>query len=373
MFYDRPKKRTQAAREHEQKKAKTHVRSESGKKVKRRGSAALRRSASAKKPASPRKTARSARPRSRHTLLKLALCALLLLFLAAGALYVLPVSALGRHSAPGAALPLPAGYTHVLLIGADMDASGTSRSDTMVICSVGEGRVLFTSLQRDTGVSIPGYSGLNRLNAAYHYGGPELLLETVNRNFGLDLGLYALVDYDSFPSLIDALGGVDISGITDEEARQANVNIYELLRRQYQKGLLTKEQAQTGLDSLQLTNGGDLHLNGAQALGYARIRKTDSDYGRTLRQRKVLSAALKALKSSGPVSAVHFAVKGLRALQTNMNALELISLGEKALFSSEVQQFRLPVNGSFTDSGSMFYDVDYQRNREEFLFFVYGQ
>ena len=262
-----------------------------------------------------------------------------MLFLAFGALYVLPVSALGRHQAPGAAVPLPSGYTHVLLIGADMDASGTSRSDTMVICSVGEGRVLLTSLQRDTGVIIPGYSGLSRLNAAYHYGGAKLLLETVNRNFGLDLSLYALVDYDSFPPLIDALGGVDFAGIPNEEANQVNANIYELLLRQYKQGVLNKEQAQKEFIRLQLKGGGDLHLNGAQALGYARIRKTDSDYGRTLRQRKVLSAAIRSLKSSGPFSVTRFAVKCFRALETNMNTLELISLGEKALFSSEIRSF----------------------------------
>ena len=370
MFYDRPKKRNKAARERERaEKARPRARKAAADKKNRRGFAASRKPAAKK--AAPQK--RNPHPRRRHTGLKLALCVLLMLFLAFGALYVLPVSALGRHQAPGAAVPLPSGYTHVLLIGADMDASGTSRSDTMVICSVGEGRVLLTSLQRDTGVIIPGYSGLSRLNAAYHYGGAKLLLETVNRNFGLDLSLYALVDYDSFPPLIDALGGVDIAGITNEEANQVNATIYELLLRQYKQGVLNKEQAQKEFLRLQLKCGGDLHLNGAKALGYARIRKTDSDYGRTLRQRKVLSAAIRSLKSSGPFSVTRFALKCFRALETNMNTLELISLGEKALFSSEIQQFRLPVNGSFTDSGSMFYDVDYARNREEFLFFVYGQ
>ena len=58
---------------------------------------------------------------------------------------------------------------------------------------------------------------------------------------------------------------------------------------------------------------------------------------------------------------------------TNMNPLQLLSLGEKALLSSQVEQLRLPIAGSFTDSGGMFYNVDYDKNHDAFVSFVYGK
>ncbi len=318
-----------------------------------------------------------ARPRAsrhkRHLILKTLLALILLLALGLGALYALPVSSLGRQPAPGAALPLPGGYTHVLLIGADKDSGGTSRSDTMIIASIGERGVLLTSLQRDTGVSIPGRSGLNRLNAAYAYGGAELLLETINRNFGLDLSLYAQVDYEGFPLLIDALGGVDVEGVTAQEAEQINHNVYELLKRRLNEGSLTLTEAQNEFLKRRLLTGGNLHLDGEQALGYARIRKTDSDYGRTARQRKLLRAAFAAVKCSGPIRLLRLASAALKCIDTNMNPLQLLSLGEKALLSSQVEQLRLPIAGSFTDSGGMFYNVDYDKNHDAFVSFVYGK
>jgi hypothetical protein len=56
-----------------------------------------------------------------------------------------------------------------------------------------------------------------------------------------------------------------------------------------------------------------------------------------------------------------------------MGTLELLSLGEKALFAGGITQMRLPVNGTYRDDGGMFYDVDYNMNREAFISFVYGE
>ena len=56
-----------------------------------------------------------------------------------------------------------------------------------------------------------------------------------------------------------------------------------------------------------------------------------------------------------------------------MNFMQLLSLGEKALLASETDQMRLPVNGTYTDKGSMFYDVDYKKNHDAFVKFVYGE
>ncbi len=366
MYYDRPKKRS------EKKAAKKPGRPA---RVPSRPARRPKSARSVKKRAPAGRSSRvvSAPRRKRHLLLKGFVALILLVLLGAAGLYFLPVASLGSQKAPGAFQSLPKGYTHVLLIGLDTNSYDTSRSDTMVVLSVGKGRALLTSLQRDTGVKIEGRTGLHRLNAAYNYGGADTLLETVNRNFGLDLSLYMLVDYESFPELIDLIGGVDIESVTDAEIEPLNHNVRDVLRRRYDKGELTWDEITLMYLREELTKGGNLHLDGLQALGYARIRKTDSDYMRTLRQRKILTAALKSLKKSGPVSLVRFAAKSLNVIETNMNLFQLLSLGEKALLASEIEQMRLPVSGTFKDDGGMFYDVDYRKNYEAFLRFVYGE
>lgn len=314
---------------------------------------------------------------ARHPLRKL-LCLLLLLLIAVPViLYFVPQKSLSNRSPAsfGAINTLPEGCTHVLLIGLDKNGTASSRSDTMIIASVGRDGVWLTSLMRDTGVTIPGYSGTHRLNAAYSYGGADLLLKTINGNFGFDLTSYIAVDYESFPPLIDILGGVDIASVSAAEVKEINNNVYDVLRRRYDAGQYTKEEAAQLYEKEKLDGSGNLHLDGLQALGYARIRKTDSDYGRTNRQRKVLSAAFTKLKSSAarPLRLLRFVNKGLHSIETNMSVFELISLGEKALFTGSIAQLRLPADGTFKDDGGMFYNVDYKANYKRFIEFVYGK
>ena len=307
---------------------------------------------------------------------KTVMAALALVLACALALYALPVGLFGSHSKADflANNRLPSGYTHVLLLGVDRDANGTSRSDTIMVLSVGRGSVKLTSLQRDTGVTVPGKSGTHRLNAAYAYGGAELALKTVNQNFGLNITRYAVVDYDGFESLIDRIGGVELP-VTDAEAEQINRNMFEVINARYKSGMLTYDGAWEVYNREKLSAGGDnLRLSGLQALGYARIRKLDSDYGRTNRQRRVISAAVTALKGSltNPAALIHVAAGAISMLDTNMNAAELLSLGEKALLAGTLDQTRLPKNGTYTDNGGMFYNVDYAANHDAFVAFVYG-
>lgn len=308
--------------------------------------------------------------------LKVLLVIVLILALSVSALYFLPVGVFSSHdkNTYAAYEKLPKGYTHVLLIGLDVNSSDTSRSDTMMILSVGKGNLFLTSLQRDTGVYIEGYKGLQRLNAAYAYGGAELLLRTVNRNFGLDITRYALVDYESFPKLIDIMGGLDVTDISAAEAEQINKNMYDVLRRRYKKGSLSESAAAELFEKEFLLRSGDLHLSGLQALGYARIRVLDSDYGRTNRQRRLIKAAFERFKQlkADPAALIKLGIAGIDAVKTNMGPLEIISLAEKAALSDFKNQTRLPVNGTYTDEGGMFYNVDYNANHAAFVSFIYG-
>ena len=359
MYYDRPKKSGKAKAEPARKpKTRPDPKRKPAKPAKQR-------------PAKPKK--QKDKQNNKHTLLKFVALLLVMALLAGGGLYIMPVNTFGSHTAYGAVQKLPSGYAHVLLIGLDLDGNNTSRSDTMMIISIGKGGVKLTSLQRDTGVYIEGYDGLRRLNAAYAYGGEEGLIRTINQNFGFDLSRWATVDYDSFPEIIDALGGVRLSGISDEEANEINSNMREQLLKKYRAGKISEQEARRVYAANELKSGGDYTLSGMQALGYARIRKTDSDYGRTNRQRKLISACVSKLKSFNPVTLVRFfkAVKG--NVKTNLGTLELLSLGEKALLAGGISQMRLPVNGSYIDDGGMFHDVDYALNRAAFISFVYGK
>jgi len=320
--------------------------------------------------------AHAPKKRKKHLLVKAILCLLAFTALFAYLLYLLPVGlfSIGRTNDDSSGRALPSGCTHVLLIGVDKDTHGTSRSDTMLIASVSKKSVHLTSLMRDTGVVIPGKSGTHRLNAAYAYGGAELLLKTVNQNFGMDISRYILADYESFPKLIDLLGGVNLS-ISEAEMHEINGNVQEILWRKVVSGEISYEKGLALYQRETLSSFGEsTHLSGTQALGYARIRSLDSDYGRTNRQRKLLTQAVSSLKSHiyNPVSLAGIGVNALSMIETNMNALEIASLGLKACASSGISQTRLPVNGTFTDNGGMFFNVDFEKNREAFLSFVYG-
>ncbi len=312
--------------------------------------------------------------KKKHFLLKTAAFLLACIFVLSALLYLLPVGIFGSRSKSMylADNEVPGGYVHVLLVGVDVDSTGTSRSDTMIIASVRKGEIKLTSLLRDTGVTIPGRSGTHRLNAAYAYGGIDLLLKTVNQNFGLNITRYAMVDYKSFPEIIDKLGGVTLT-VTDAEASEINRNVGGLLYMDVQKGILPYDEGRALYESELLAKGGDnLRLDGLQTLGYARIRSLDSDYGRTNRQRKVLSAILAQVKQH-PINGIGAAGTALNEIDTNMNTLEIASIAFKAIAGGLPEQTRLPAAGTYTDNGGMFENVDYNANREYFINFVCGK
>jgi len=313
--------------------------------------------------------------RRRHPLLKLIALLLVLCIIACAALYFVPVSVLNTHDGTAvSAYTLPKGCTNILLVGIDVNSTDTSRSDSMIIVSVGNNKVHLTSIMRDTGVYIPGRSGLHRINAAYAYGGIELLLQTINENFHLDITRYAVTNYDDFSKIIDALGGLTISDITEKEVTYLNDTIRSMCYYKYKKGQMTYDDAYAQYENNIVSGSGTLHLNGIQALHYARIRKLDSDYQRTARQRKVLKAAMIACLN--PVSLIRMLGVLPSCINTNMSIPEIIALGERCLVAvatgNEPDQLRLPANGTYSDGGGMFKDVDYEANYNKFIDFVYG-
>lgn len=167
---------------------------------------------------------------------------------------------------------------NILLIGQDARPGETnSRSDSMIMVTFNKEQktITMTSFLRDLYVKIPGYMD-NRINASYAIGGKELLNETLEVNFGVQVDGNVEVNFSHFEEVIDLLGGVDIE-LRADEANHINqrINRYEL-----QKGMQ--------------------HLDGEQALEYARIRKLDSDqdFSRTNRQRKLLNSLVEKFRNT---------------------------------------------------------------------------
>ena len=262
------------------------------------------------------------------------------------------------------------GVTNILLIGNDSRAGGEDgRSDAMILVSISNRTktIYLTSLLRDIYVEIPGHEG-NRLNAAYSFGGPELLLKTIKQNLDIEVNRYVQVNFQAFANLIDAVGGVDLE-LTNEEVQLVNayLNEYNML-----------ENRPMDTDYLPSDASGLLHLNGPQALAYSRNRYIGSDFGRTERQRKILEAVFHQLPSSVLTNLDDMIDGILPNLTTNISKNECyaLSLDAPKLLTYELVQASIPIAGSYqnvTIRKMSVLQVDFEKNKEFIRTRIYGE
>ncbi len=301
----------------------------------------------------------------------------LLVIAAAGAagLYFLVGSVYGKmtfHEIAGVAKePLREdGVINILLIGNDSRENGEDgRSDAMILLSISSRtkQIYMTSLLRDMYVEIPGHDG-NRLNAAYSYGGAELLMETIEQNLDIEVNRYVLVNFEAFANLVDAVGGVDLE-LTTEEIEYVNGYLVEY-------NMLTDRPQ--GTDNMDTSVSGMVHLNGPQALAYTRNRYLGTDFGRTERQRKVLSAVIKKLPLALVANPGKLFDGLLPNLTTNLTQWEcyLLSFQAGKLLTYDIVQNSIPVEGSYHDAtirGMSVLEVDFEENKEFLQENIYGQ
>ena len=230
-----------------------------------------------------------------------------------------------------------------LILGTDgRSADDRGRSDSMILVSLNSktNEIVMTSFMRDCYVEIPD-NGWNKLNAAYAFGGPELLMDTIEYNFDVRIDDYVAVDFVSFISLVDSVGGIDIQ-VSDAEAEEINVI------------LISEVNELVGDDRMSdlLDGGGKLHLNGKQALAYSRIRKVgNSDFERTERQRRVLSLIIAKLKTFRPSMFKNLASDVIPDVSTNMSTLRAYLLSLRAPLAARytTKQIRIPAEGTYYD------------------------
>ena len=184
-------------------------------------------------------------------------------------------------------------YTTIALFGIDARDSSLgrgSRSDAILLASINNDtkEVKMCSVYRDTLLQVTKEDGstlTTKINAAYAYGGPELALQTLNKNLDLNISEYVTVNWEGLTRAIDSLGGVTVH-VEENELDTLN-------------GVLAEQIQVNGIYSDGVYDTGYVVLNGAQATAYSRIRSTDQgDITRTERQREVISAMLSKMKES---------------------------------------------------------------------------
>lgn len=220
----------------------------------------------------------------------------------------------------------PVSSTHVLnilLIGEDTreeKISDTSRADSAIIASINidTKEIHLTSVLRDLYVyfEVDGKGQYGKINAAASMGGMKCYINAIERYYKIAINNYAVVNFNSFPKIIDELGGVTIK-ITSAEINEINNH-----PKTY--GGVTIKQTFDGTE-------GKMLLNGKQALAYCRIRHIDSDGARANRQKTVLNALLKKMSNGGTVDTVKTVNALADYVYTGYSKKELISIGNTAL------------------------------------------
>ena len=232
---------------------------------------------------------------------------------------------------------------NILVVGNDYreergyGASGLT--DTMIIATMDmkHGTLKTASLMRDLVVEIPGH-GKNKLNSANSFGGIELLYKTIATNFNIELDGYVEVGFAAFTKIIDKVGGIELE-LTESEASYLNSTNY--IRNKKSRNVKVGKQA----------------LNGAQALGYCRIRKGGvttinglrDDYGRTWRQRTTINAVFNKIKKLPMTDWLDIANVVLKKVTTDLTNEQITEYLKDAvsLGTTTINQMQVPVQGYF--------------------------
>lgn len=202
-------------------------------------------------------------------------------------------------------------YINIALFGIDPrdgEFSSATHTDSIIVVTVNTqtSEIRLTSVFRDTTLRMKNSDNeqvLSKANNAYFWGGPEEAINVLNSNLDLNIEDYATVNFAGLATIIDSLGGIDIT-ITEHE--RLRINDY-----------LVENRKVTGMSSPDVKNIGNIHVNGLQATAYCRNRYSEytapdgtvykDDYGRTARQRFVLTQVFKKAQTAGTNKIINMA------------------------------------------------------------------
>lgn len=232
-------------------------------------------------------------------------------------------------------IPNLEGRLNVLLLGTDARKGETkARTDTIILVSVDKetNRIAMLSIPRDTRVQIPG-RGMDKINAANVYGGPELATKTVSKLLGVPIDYYALTRFEGFKDIVDAIGGLDF---------YVEHNMY--YHDPTDRTLINIKKGQQRFD-------------GQKALDFVRFRSyPNGDIERTVQQQRFLKAlAEETLQPSNVVRLPKLVYSVNKCVETNMGLSQMIKLAQaaKGLNDTEIVTQTLP--GRFMDIDGVSY------------------
>ena len=241
--------------------------------------------------------------------------------------------------------------TNIALFGIDAEDGLTGRSDAIMILSIDEnhGKLKLASIMRDSYVNIDG-RGMDKINHAYAFGGPQLAVKTINSNYKLNIKDYVAVNFSTLPKLVDAVGGVYI-----------NNKDYEL-----------SELRDFGINSTGLQR-----LDGEQALMYARIRFVgNGDYERTERHRTILNSVFNKLMKQEKTKILSTISDILPMVKTNLTNNQIMDLALDAIEinPSKLEQTRFPADGYCQGkmiNGVYYLTFDQEATNEQLYNFIF--
>lgn len=254
--------------------------------------------------------------------------------------------------------PATSGGTTFLLVGTDSRSDepttgsgaspgadpGSQRSDALMLGTLApDGQsASVVSIPRDSWVEVPG-RGMNKINAAYAFGGPPLLIETVEQLTGVRVDHFGVIDFAGFTSLVDSVGGIDVS--------------------------VARATGNAGVDFVQ----GENHLDGAQALAYVRQRYDlpGGDLDRAARQQNAMKALLtqvqeKATTDPGALYAFATSVGDAVSVDDSLSSAGLVQLAveNRNLRGSDVTFVTAPVAGLGREAAQSVVYLDEQRGQQ---------
>lgn len=241
------------------------------------------------------------------------------------------------------------------------DNSDDPRSDSIMIVTLDKtrGKIKISSVIRDTYVEIPGRQGKDKINHAYHFGhmqskekGPELAIDTLNNNFGLDIEDYASTNFNGITKIIDGIGGLDID-INKDDLKEFG------------------KQLPSG------SKPGVYRLNGAQCLAYSRMRHTNGgDHRRAERQRIIMEKIITKASNMSKMEIVNLIDEYLPQIETSLSSTEILSLSMDVLgmgsLNIEKQQFPTDWQGNGEKINGIYYFVsDLKEVKDSIIKYIY--
>ena len=224
------------------------------------------------------------------------------------------------------------GFWTVAVFGVDSRDGSLEKgahSDVIMLSSLNRatGEIKLVSVYRDTYLKTDTDGDYGKINAAYFKGGHEQAIAALEENLDLKIDDYATFSWAAVADAISTLGGVDVE-ITDSEFEYINAFITETVES-------------TGLGSVHLEHPGLNHLDGVQAVAYARLRLMDTDYNRTARQRLILSLTVDKAKQASFSTLSDLAMSVLPQISTSININDILSLAK------QIDRYHLGENTGF--------------------------